>query len=254
MFKYSEEELKQFELLKFNTNYLVNVNTGEITHSKRKCKISAITTNGYVKTTLSTTPYYNHRLVWSQVNGPIPVGYEIDHINKIRKDNRIENLRWATQSEQNANTDKRARKHNAKPLPEGLTQADLPKYVVYYHEWLNKEHTKYREYFKVEKHPKFDKIWITSKSEKVSIFEKLQQANKLVDDLENDIYPEKNEPILPKYFSLTNSRGKPHLVFEKRTDEGRLNLKMVLPEDYDMEEMLETFKGKVKDKYPNIEC
>ena len=29
---------------------------------------------------------------------------------------------------------KRARKHNARPLPEGLTQDMLPKYVVYYHE------------------------------------------------------------------------------------------------------------------------
>ena len=48
---------------------------------------------------------------------------------------------------------------------------------------------KEREFFRVE-HPKLDKPWTTSKSEKVSIQEKLQQANKVVDDLENDIYPE----------------------------------------------------------------
>ena len=66
----------------------------------------------------------------------------------------------------------------------------MKKYVVYYHEWLDKEKTKYREFFKVEKHPKLDKILFTSKSGKISIQEKLEQANKVVDDLENDIYPE----------------------------------------------------------------
>ena len=46
------------------------------------------------------------------------------------------------------------------------------------------------------------------------------------DDLENNIYPEKNEPTLPKYVSLVTARGKPHLVFEKRMDDGmRLNVK-----------------------------
>ncbi len=32
-------------------------------------------------------------------NGEIPAGYEIDHINSIRNDNRIENLRLAKRSE-----------------------------------------------------------------------------------------------------------------------------------------------------------
>ncbi len=49
---------------------------------------------------------------------------------------------------------KRARKHNARPLPEGLTQEMLPKYVVYYHECYNKERQLFREFFKIEKHPK----------------------------------------------------------------------------------------------------
>ena len=33
-----------------------------------------------------------HRYVWEQANGPIPEGYEIHHINKKCKDNRLENL------------------------------------------------------------------------------------------------------------------------------------------------------------------
>ena len=39
--------------------------------------------------------------------------------------------------------------------------------------------------------------------------------------LENDIYPDKNEQILPKYVSLVVMREKQHLVFEKREEKLR---------------------------------
>ena len=125
----------------------------------------------------------------------------------------------------------------------------IKKYVVYYHEWLDKEHTKKREFFKVEKHPKLDKIWIGTKSEKVSIQEKINQANKVVEDLDNNIYPEKEGLHLPKYVSLVTARGKPHLVFEKIYKDKKLNLKMVLPEEYDLHEQIMLLKIKVCEKY-----
>jgi inner membrane protein involved in colicin E2 resistance len=92
----------------------------------------------------------------------------------------------------------------------------LRKYVVYYHNVYNKEKNLSREYFRVEKHPKLEKIWETTKSEKVSIMEKLQQANKIVDDLENDIYPEKMQRNLPKHVSIVFSRNKEQLCYDKR--------------------------------------
>ena len=46
------------------------------------------------------------------------------------------------------------------------------------------------QYFKIEKHPKLDKILIGCKSNNISIKEKLNQINKIIDDLEKDIYPE----------------------------------------------------------------
>jgi hypothetical protein len=46
--------------------------------------------------------YSAHRLAWFYVHGSLPDG-EIDHINGDRADNRIENLRIATRSENNAN-------------------------------------------------------------------------------------------------------------------------------------------------------
>lgn len=48
---------------------------------------------------------YMHRYLWEQVNGPIPVGLELDHINGDTFDNRLENLRLVTHK-QNQNNQK----------------------------------------------------------------------------------------------------------------------------------------------------
>ena len=85
--------------------------------------------------------------------------------------------------EETETSKKRARKCTAKTLPLGLTQEMMKKYVVYYHEYLNPEKTRSREFFKIEKHPKLEKIWIGTKSNKVSLQEKLKQANKVVEEL-----------------------------------------------------------------------
>ena len=78
-------------------------------------------------------------------------------------------------------------------------------------------------------------------------------TNKVLDNLENDMYPDdeidSDIPKIPKYLSLCLSRGKPHLVFEKYIDEKRLNLKMVLPDEYDITAEILRIKNKVKDKY-----
>lgn len=81
---------------------------------------------------------------------------------------------------------KKERKKNAIKLPPGLTQEMMKTYVVYYKEVYNKEKGSTREYFKVEKHPKLDKPWISSKSNKISLLEKLKEANKVVDNLSKD--------------------------------------------------------------------
>ena len=89
---------------------------------------------------------------------------------------------------------KRERKHNAQSLPPGLTHEMMKKYVVYYRETFEYNgKTRTREYFKVEGHPKLLKVsikpWISTKSGKVSLIDKLSDANNVVTDLEENVYP-----------------------------------------------------------------
>jgi hypothetical protein len=62
-----------------------------------------LNTNGYARITIDSVSHAAHRLAWLHVYGEWPKA-SIDHINRNRQDNRIANLREATQSEQNANS------------------------------------------------------------------------------------------------------------------------------------------------------
>ena len=82
---------------------------------------------------------------------------------------------------------KRERKHTAQTLPPGITHNMMKKFVVYYREmtYLKSGKQQPREYFKVESHPKLSKPWVSSKSAKIPLFEKLNEANQVVADLES---------------------------------------------------------------------
>jgi hypothetical protein len=156
--------------------------------------------NGYIQThqPVDKKNYYMHQIIMNCYgNGRGTKNISVDHIDRNPLNNTTENLQIATRKEQEQNTKgikegtKRARSKNAKKLPEGITDDMVEKYVVYYHEWLNPEETKYREFFKVESHPKLGKLWVGTKSNKVTALEKLMAANKIVQDLKNDIYPVK---------------------------------------------------------------
>ena len=67
---------------------------------------------------------YVHRLVWETFNGVIPDGYQIDHINTIRDDNRLENLRCVTRKD-NMNNPLTTQKRLGKSTVKGLTWSDF---------------------------------------------------------------------------------------------------------------------------------
>lgn len=78
---------------------------GRIWSEKQKKFLSDRTkSKGYVKVNLYTEEgkvknVRVHRVIWEAFNGAIPDGYEINHKNCIRHDNRIENLELLTHRE-----------------------------------------------------------------------------------------------------------------------------------------------------------
>jgi hypothetical protein len=77
-----------------NVSKYSKVNVGD----EAGCKDS----NGYIYITILSRKYSSHRLAWLYVYGDLPVN-QIDHLNRIRSDNRICNLRDVTHNENHKN-------------------------------------------------------------------------------------------------------------------------------------------------------
>lgn len=143
--------------------------------------------NGYIMTKnypdRINTGTYLHQVICKKYNDKKYATQSVDHINRNKLDNRKNNLRFASQSVQNSNRDKCKRQVGAKPLPDGLIQSDLPKYVVYYSEKYGLDKTHSREWFNIEKHPKLNKKWSTTKSKEITIRNKLTLAKEKLEEL-----------------------------------------------------------------------
>lgn len=64
------------------------------------------TANGYLRLCLRGCHKFVHQMVFEAFNGQIPDGMDIDHINGVRDDNRLENLRVCNRKENSLNRQK----------------------------------------------------------------------------------------------------------------------------------------------------
>lgn len=69
---------------------------------KAGSEVGRINKEGYIATRIEPKYYLSHRLAWLYVYGDWPKG-QIDHINGVRSDNRISNLRDVTVSQNGQN-------------------------------------------------------------------------------------------------------------------------------------------------------
>jgi len=70
-------------------------------------KVGYVGSKGYVSAQLGRITYSLHRLIWIFHNGNIEDNYTIDHIDRNILNNKIENLRLATYSQNRQNSGKR---------------------------------------------------------------------------------------------------------------------------------------------------
>lgn len=85
--------MNNIELLEYLNKYFkYNKDTGEIIRTDRKNSNGSKDKDGYLIIKIKGKQYKAHRLIWFMTHGEFPDG-EIDHINRKRTDNRIDNLR-----------------------------------------------------------------------------------------------------------------------------------------------------------------
>jgi len=95
-------------------------------------KAGTINSGGYVQVRYQGVKRMVHRVIYEMFNSKIP--RELDHINRIKTDNRIENLREVTRSENNLN--KSIQKNNKSGVKYVSWHKASKKWVVQY----NKKH------------------------------------------------------------------------------------------------------------------
>lgn len=98
--------------------------------------------NGYIYPMVGKRQVFAHRIIWEMHHGPIPEGMQIDHINGVRDDNRLSNLRTLSHKHNSwnrgARTDNISGVRNVQAMKDGRFRVRIMKdgkrsHVGYYH-------------------------------------------------------------------------------------------------------------------------
>jgi HNH endonuclease len=102
-------ELEEVRGLNWHEHLSYDPETGVLTrlHGSKPGVLGCPNKDGYLCFQLFNFSYRVHRVAWEMAVGPIPPGMQIDHINRVKTDNRLCNLRVATNSQNGANTETR---------------------------------------------------------------------------------------------------------------------------------------------------
>ena len=268
---YDENDMneKEFYLLHIKNNIFTKISINSFNDIKQNWEIN----NTNITWSIGKNKYiygYIHKLKKNLLLHQIITNYfghgkgtkdlSVDHINRIKLDNRKSNLRITNMKIQQNNSKgiinniKRNRKYNAQKLPDGITQEMMPKYVYYATEKIKSSNGDYvREFFRIEKHPKLSKKSLSSsKSCKISLLDKLNEIKDILYKLDNDIVDDSYK--LPKYVSKKiKSDNKIVLIYDRRVDNKRYNMKKTIKnfKESELENHVNQFMQKVDEKYYN---
>lgn len=100
-----KEDDENWKTIPYLPNYMTSKD-GRIYNKKTKKTLAGSYRNGYLRACIKGKSYSFHILIYNTFIGKIPKGLVLDHINGIRDDNRLSNLRCVTQSENMYNAQK----------------------------------------------------------------------------------------------------------------------------------------------------
>jgi hypothetical protein len=107
--------------------------------------------DGYIRITIDGNAYAAHRVVWFLIQGSWPDG-SIDHINGIRSDNRVENLRDVSRAVNQQNRTRPPRLDMSIPIGVRISLNKNKKEIGYRAYWQEYQGKKRSKHFSFHRH------------------------------------------------------------------------------------------------------